>query len=477
MPPARRATRASPFDAAYRRGVLDPVEPSPAVAPGVHETVRRTEAAPAEPFALAGTVLTPREAIRHGYVVVGTDGLIAAVGSHKPSGVRVVDTGGIVMPGMIDLHGHPEFNVFAAWEPPRLFTNRYQWRQSELYQQLVRDPQNRLLTALPPQTQLRYAEVRALVGGVTAIQGASGRVRSSAESLVRNVDLQIFGAHRARSAIDLPSAGSRDLPRFQKVVQQIAAGEVTAFYVHLAEGRRDDPRSAREFDRLLELGGLTSATVIIHGCALTKENFEQVKAAGAKLVWSPQSNLRLYADTTDVKSALDAGVPVALGADWLPSGSTSLLAELRVARRVLLQQGADVTAESLVRMVTSNAAAIAGLGDWLGSIEAGRPADLVVLERLAADPWESVLQSDPGEVELVLIGGDLVYGRADLLSSLADPADAGRAARLEPLRAWGKPMLLDTRYRAGAAAADEPRFADVRAALITQYPQVGPVFA
>jgi 5-methylthioadenosine/S-adenosylhomocysteine deaminase len=480
MPPARRST--SPFDAAYRRGVLEPVEPTPAATPDARETVRLTEAVPAEPFALAGTVLTPRESIRRGYVVVGSDGHIAAVESRKPSGVRVMDTGGIVMPGMLDLHGHPEFNVFAAWEPPRLFTNRYQWRQSELYQLLVRDPQNRLLSALPPQTQLRYAEVRALVGGVTAIQGASGRVRSSAESMVRNVDLQIFGAHRARSAIDLPSAGSRDLPRFQKVVEQIAAGEVTAFYVHLAEGRRDDPRSAREFSRLVELGGLTPATVIIHGCALSRENFEQVKAAGAKLVWSPQSNLRLYADTTDVKSALDAGVPVALGADWLPSGSTSLLAEMRVARRVLGQQGASVTADSMVRMVTTDAAAIAGLDDRLGSIEVGRPADLVVLERLAADPWESVLQSDPGAVDLVVIGGDLVYGRADLLSSLADPADPDRVARLEPLQAWGKPMLLDTRYRAGAggsgsSATPEPRFADVRAALITQYPPVGPVFA
>jgi len=193
--------------------------------------------------------------------------------------VRVVDTGGSVMPGMLDLHGHPEFNVFAAWEPPRLFSNRYQWRRSELYQQIVRDPQNRLLTALPPQTQLRYAEVRALVGGVTAIQGASGRVRSSAESLVRNVDLNVFGAHRARSAIDLPAGSSRDLPRFQQVIQQIAAGEVTAFYVHLAEGRRDDPRSLGEFDTLVALGGL-----LIHGAALSRDNFEQVRAAGAKLV-------------------------------------------------------------------------------------------------------------------------------------------------------------------------------------------------
>jgi 5-methylthioadenosine/S-adenosylhomocysteine deaminase len=468
------ARPASPFDAAYRRGVLDPVEPAVPEQPSVRPSTM--EAVPAQPFALAGTVLTPSEAIRRGYVVVGADGRIAAVGRHKPAGVRVVDTGGIVMPGMLDLHGHPEFNVFAAWEPPRLFANRYQWRQSELYQQIVRDPQNRLLAALPPQTQLRYAEVRALVGGVTAIQGASGRVRSSAESLVRNVDLRIFGEHRARSAIDLPSAGSRDLPRFQKVVQQIGTGEVAAFYVHLAEGRHDDQRSKGEFDKLVALGGLTPATVIIHGSALSRENFEQVKAAGAKLVWSPQSNLRLYADTTDAKTALEMGVPVALGADWLPSGSTSLLAEMRVARRVLLQQGFPITAQSLVRMVTADAAAIAGLGDRLGAIAPGRPADLVVLERVAEDPWESVVQSDPGEVDLVVIGGDLVYGRADLLLDLAHPADPDRAERLEPLRAWGKPMLLDTRYRAGAAG-DEPPFADVRAALIAQYPQVGPVFA
>ena len=29
----------------------------------------------------------------------------------------VIDTDGVILPGLIDLHGHPEFNVFAAWEP------------------------------------------------------------------------------------------------------------------------------------------------------------------------------------------------------------------------------------------------------------------------------------------------------------------------------------------------------------------------
>jgi len=46
--------------------------------------------------------------------------------------------------------------------------------------------------------------------------------------------------------------------------------------------------------------------------------------AGCRLVWSPQSNLRLYGDTTLAAEAIRAGMPVALGADWLPSGATSL---------------------------------------------------------------------------------------------------------------------------------------------------------
>ncbi len=42
-----------------------------------------------------------------------------------------------------------------------------------------------------------------------------------------------------------------------------------------------------------------------------------------------------------------------------------------------------------------------------------------------------------------MIGGDLAYGRADWLPGLSADADQDR---LEPLIAWGKPMLLDTSY-------------------------------
>ena len=116
---------------------------------------------------------------------------------------------------------------------------------------------------------------------------------------------------------------------------------------------------------------------------------------------------------TEAAEAFTLDLPVALGADWLPSGSPSLLDELKVARRLLKEQGSRVGAKRLVQMVTSEAARVAGLGEHLGHLLAGKSADVLVLERHAEDRWESVLEADRRSVELVVIGGDVAYGRSE----------------------------------------------------------------
>ena len=258
------------------------------------------------------------------------------------------------------------------------------------------------------------------------------------------------------------------MERYQRIRAQIDAGEVKALYVHLAEGT--DERSRAELGGLIEIGLLTPATVIIHGTALTDDQLEQVRDAGAKLVWSPQSNLRLYGQTTSAAHALSLGIPVELGADWLPSGSPSLLDELKVARRTLRIQGTQVSSQHLVSMVTKDAARIAALDDFIGSLEPGRKADILVLERRREDPWENVVEADPSWVELVTIGGNLIYGRPDWMEEFAVPGEA------EHVLAWAKPMVLDTSYSVALTASPAPRLAGLRAELIDRYPQVGPIF-
>lgn len=452
------------FDTRYATGVLDADPPEP-----IRSRIR---AVPTEAWALRGTVLTPLRRLDDAYVEVHGD-RIARVTRTRPAGAQILDTDdGVILPGLIDLHGHPEYNVFAAWEPPRRYANRYAWRRSAEYDAVVKEPWKRL-TDDPSllRTLTRYAEARALVGGTTAIQGASAKYPSREEALVRNVDRRIFGEHRARSIIDLGRTDAEDASRLRG---QVAAGDVTAVYIHLAEGAPDDARSAKEFTDLTDADLLLAATIIIHGTALSREQLGDVRDAGAKLVWSPQSNLRLYGATTDVAAAIELGVPVALGADWLPSGSPSLLAELQVARRALAAQGVDLGARRLVQMVTSGAAEVAGLAHHLGKLVSGRVADLVVLDRRASDPWESVLASGPPEVALVAIGGDVAYARRDWMAALLGEE---AASEVESVVAWGRPMAVDTRYSLFAPDASPPRLEQLRLELIARYPQVGPIWA
>ena len=84
---------------------------------------------PAEPVALGGTVVRPDRAMAKGWVVVDGDHIVD-IRTKKPAGVTCIDTGGVILPGLIDLHGHPEYNVFNPWEPPKTFINRGQWRGS-----------------------------------------------------------------------------------------------------------------------------------------------------------------------------------------------------------------------------------------------------------------------------------------------------------------------------------------------------------
>jgi 5-methylthioadenosine/S-adenosylhomocysteine deaminase len=442
--------------------------------------------APAESWALGGCVLMPETALDPGWAVIhGNE--IASVNSQQPEGVRCLDTAGIILPGLIDLHGHPNWNIFAAWEPPRHFTNRYAWRDSDEYRAVVGGPIGEITLDWHDSLRLlaRYGEVRALVGGTTAIQGDnSGSYTRFREPLVRHVAHGPFGVFNAASLVDplkWENKSARD-----EIRAGIESHSITAFYAHVAEGIDDDSRD--ELRRLADECLLTSATVLIHGTALEDRDFARVREVGAKLVWSPQSNLRLYGTTTRAAAARKLGIPLGLGADWLPTGSVGLLAEMKVARRILSNQGAPIDARDLVAMVTVRAAEIADLADNLGRIAEGRPADVLVLERHHDDPYESVCRAGRTSVELVVIDGRLVYGRDDWFSELVPEATLLSRSTTqgtgERIWAWGKRMRLDLGSPADPATlGHEPgpplprHLSGIRADLIERFPHVGPIFA
>jgi hypothetical protein len=172
---------------------------------------------------------------------------------------------------------------------------------------------------------------------------------------------------------------------------------------------------------------------------------------GAKLVWSPLSNLLLYGQTALVYHALNAGVVISLGTDWSPSGSRNLLDELKIADLTLRDprllggdrdlipslsttgKGADAreTAEIaldklLVEMVTSNPAKTLRWTEEVGSIEPGKFADLVLITKpqhssaagLPDSPYRNLIDATEEDVRLVLVNGEPLSGDVALMAAL-----------------------------------------------------------
>ena len=121
----------------------------------------------------------------------------------------------------------------------------------------------------------KYAELKVLAGGTTAIQGmARHKAYSSVEYLVRNVEYTDVGAGEVRRMLDPPRtpAGWPDAKR--------AALASSAWFFHLAEGLSSSPSTGKEFALLRTHGLLLPQLVGIHGVGVT--------AADAKR-WDPSA--------------------------------------------------------------------------------------------------------------------------------------------------------------------------------------------
>ncbi len=381
-----------------------------------------------------GQVLTvddDRRVLNNGAVYIH-DGHIEAVANAMaaaPAGYERaprVRPGGVVAPGLIDLHNHLAYNTLPLWigrEKP--YGTRYQWPGAATYGSDVSNPAQALGIAAPAAA-LRFAEVKAAVGGVTSIQGSPPVTRAFPGWMVRNVEKEEFGHGQAIFQSVLVATGDQ----LDTNAKRLADGK--AFIYHLAEGV--DPVLRKEFALLDEHDCVREGLIGIHSTALADADFVAWKQrGGGAIVWSPFSNLWLYGNTTNVLSARRHGLRVCLGSDWTPSGTRNLLGELKVAarwNRTALDNALD--AEDLVEMVTANPGrTLAGpWGSPVGQLVEGALADIACFAPVKNDPWKTVLAATERHVQLVIVGGRAVYGNKALLTK------AG-AKRPEPITVGG----------------------------------------
>jgi 5-methylthioadenosine/S-adenosylhomocysteine deaminase len=439
------------------------------------------------PLALAGRVATMNDAfaIRKDAVVYVEKGAIVAVQDRAqpaPPGfalVPIIETGGTIFPGLIELHNHLSYNALPLWSPvPKRFTNRGEWPNHKDYRPLVSGPMTVLglyqnadgkFPLLPPL--IRYVECKCLLGGVTTSQGvklaSNAGIQRFYRGIVRNVE-QTDEPDLPEAQGRIPDIDAKDAAHFLTRLKK----EQSCFLLHLSEGVTDPAQplsTARKHFLALEAApgewALNKTFTGIHAAGLLADDFDVLASHGSSMIWSPLSNLLLYGGTARVDAAKAAGVTIGLGSDWSPTGSKNLLGEMKVAF-LHSQQALNglFSARDIVAMATRDAARILKWDKVMGTIEAGRRADLLVVDGITGDPYDNLIRAKETDLRLVMINGIARYGVADLMGKLTPSSEtvkiSGQTRRLFLKQETGDPDVSPMPL-AKATAALEDAFGDI----------------
>ena len=410
---------------------------------------------------ISGTLVTPDEVFDGDLVIDGDRITCAAASCPTPDGAtRITITNAFIFPGFVDAHNHVAYNVLARWTPPKLYQRRSQWQAAKAYQDFKR-PYNDLINKGLFCEMVKYGEVKALLSGITTIQGTAPN-NLCFRTLIRNAENQ--------NELGLPANHIRtfilDIRSFEGAINWSVT---KSFAVHIAEGVRGDPPSRQEFATLTSKGLLASGTAIIHGAAFEATEFQQMAAVGAKLIWSPRSNLVLYGQTTNIPAARQAGVEVSLGVDWNPTGSDHIFDELRTAAEVNEEDFDGTIPDSdWIKMITVNPARALALQEQVGRLVPGLKADITVLRSQQSDPTKSLLGAHLQDVQMVWVGGNLLYANKAIL-------DKVKPGQCEALLVHGSQKRVCVKDMQHAVPKATETLAQIREVLQSNYPLLAPL--
>lgn len=218
-------------------------------------------------------------------------------------------------------------------------------------------------------------------------------------------DLEARGAARAgrRPVVFAHSAYTLSPDQLTEIAA-LAREFGALLHIHAAENATEvatvEVRYGKRPVELLDSLGLLGPDLLLaHAVDLTGPEIAALARTGTSVAHCPVSNLKLGCGIAPVPRLLSAGVTVGLGTDGaVSSNSLDVLGAVRQAALVHKAAGdpTAVGAEQAVRMATIEGARALGLAEHLGSLEAGKRADLIVLDldaphlRPLHDPWSTL---------------------------------------------------------------------------------------
>jgi 5-methylthioadenosine/S-adenosylhomocysteine deaminase len=414
---------------------------------------------------LGGTIVTmnaKREiitdgaiAIRHGRIVeVGPRAELAA----RYAGRRMNLNGKIVVPGLINGHTHVPMVLFRGLADD---LDLQEWLTKYIFPAEARNVTEEFVRV---GTRLGLAEM--IRGGTTTYCDMYYFEDAIAEETAKAGVRGLLG----ETVIDFPVADNKTyaegLAYTEKFVQKwkghdliipaiaphapytVSADHLKAarafsdrygvpIVTHVSENKREVEESIAKtgmtpVNYLESLGFLNDRVVAAHVVWPAPEEFAILKRRGVGIVHNPQSNMKLASGVSPVPQMLTENLKVGLGTDGAASNNDlNMWEEMDTAAKLhkaFTGNPKVISAQQAFEMATIRGAEALHLEKEIGSLESGKRADIVILERDSLNQIplyniysDLVYATKAADVQSVIINGRFVMRNRRLLT-LNEPA-------------------------------------------------------
>jgi len=191
---------------------------------------------------------------------------------------------------------------------------------------------------------------------------------------------------------------------------------------------------------LESLGFLGPGVVLAHAVWVNDSDMALLKSHGVGVSHNPESNMKLASGMAPVKAYLAANIAIGLGTDGAASNNDlDMFEAMRTASflaKVATSDPTTVSAKTALQMATLGGARALGMEKQIGSLEAGKHADIVIVGMSAArqtpmyDPISHLVYVTRGDdVQTTIVNGQVLMRNRKVLT-------LDRAAVLRESRTW-----------------------------------------
>ncbi|WP_272574277.1 amidohydrolase [Providencia sp. PROV259] len=371
---------------------------------------------PVDMMIVDGTVLTmdaKNHIIKNGTVVIKENKIIAVGGPELAKDYQATNVlnveGDIVMPGLINTHTHASMTVFRSLAddvPDRLHRYIFPLENKMVSREMVRVGAN-------------LANIEMIKGGVTTYVD----MYYFEDEVAKTVDKIGLRAVLGESVIQFPVADAqnadegiqyavsfinqyKDHPRITPAfaphapytnstehLQQIStlSQELNVpIMIHLAETEREQEEIAKRtggkspVQYMADIGALNNKVIAAHAIMVNEQDMDLLKKYDVGVAHNISANTKSAKGVAPVTTMLEKGIRVGLGTDGPMSSNTlTTLNELNLVGKIHKLENKDRAAMpplTVVELATKGSAKVLHMEDKLGSLEAGKLADIIVID-------------------------------------------------------------------------------------------------